>query len=83
MEKLEWLAPMLVGGFHFGPNDENLLAARESAKRVLETFIEFHAKQNNLTKQDVEEIAKVLDDSNTQLRKISQKIKERKPASNI
>jgi len=80
LEKLEWLAPMLVGGFHFGTNHENLLYARESAKRVLETFIEFQAIKDSLTKQDVEEIVKILDYSDGQLKKIARRIKEKKPA---
>jgi len=80
LEKLEWLAPMLVGGFHFGTNHENLLYAKESAKRLLETFIEFQAIKDSLTKQDVEEIVKILDYSDRQLKKIARRIKEKKPA---
>jgi len=80
LEKMECLAPMLVGGFHFGTNQENLLYARESAKRFLETFIEFHVLKDNLTKQDVEEIVKILDYSDRQLKKIALRIKEKKPA---
>jgi DNA-binding PadR family transcriptional regulator len=79
LEKLEWIAPMLVGGFHFGNDNENLLYARESAKRVLETFMELHANQDKLTKQDVQEIAKILDDSNRTIKKIAQRIKNEKP----
>jgi len=80
LEKLEWLAPMLVGGFHFGTNHENLLYAKESAKRLLETFIEFQAIKDSLTKQDVEEIVKILDYSDRQLKNIARRIKEKKPA---
>lgn len=80
LEKLEWLAPMLVGGFHFGTNHENLLYAKESAKRLLETFIEFQAIKDSLTKQDVEEIVKILNYSDRQLKKIARRIKEKKPA---
>jgi DNA-binding PadR family transcriptional regulator len=80
LEKLEWIAPMLVGGFHFGTNHENLLYAKESAKRLLETFIEFQAIKDSLTKQDVEEIVKILDYSDRQLKKIARRIKEKKPA---
>jgi DNA-binding PadR family transcriptional regulator len=79
LEKLEWLAPMLIGGFHFGTNHENLLYAKESAKKLLETFIEFQAIKDNLTKQDVEEIVKILNYSDKQLKKIAQRIKEKKP----
>ena len=80
LEKLEWLAPMLVGGFHFGANHENLLYAKESAKRLLETFIEFQAIKDSLTKQDVEEIVEILDCSDRQLKKVARRIKEKKPA---
>jgi DNA-binding PadR family transcriptional regulator len=70
MEKMEYLAPMFIEGFHFGINEENLLCAKESAKRVLQTFIELDAKKETLTKENVDEIARILDNSNTQLRKI-------------
>ena len=81
LEKLEWLAPMLVGGFNFDTRKENLCLARESAKKALQTFMEFRSIQDSLTKQDVEEIAKILDYSDRQLKKIALKIKERtKPA---
>jgi len=79
LEKMEWLAPMLIGGFDYGTDRENLLCAKESAKRVLETFIELDAKRDNLTKQNIEEIAQILDQSNSQLRKIVEKIDEKKP----
>jgi DNA-binding PadR family transcriptional regulator len=80
LKKLECLAPMLVGGFQLGPDNENLLCGRESAKRVLQTFMELHAKQDSLTKQDVEEVSKILDDSNAQLKQIVQRVNGKKPS---
>jgi DNA-binding PadR family transcriptional regulator len=80
MEKMEYLAPMFIGGFDFGINQENLLCAKESAKRVLRTFIELDAKKETLTKENSIEIARILDNSNTQLRKIIERInKESQP----
>jgi DNA-binding PadR family transcriptional regulator len=70
MEKMEYLAPLFIGGFQFGKNEENLLCAKESAKRVLQTFIELDAKKETLTKENVNEIARILDNSNIQLRRI-------------
>ena len=70
MEKMEYLAPLFIGGFHNGINEENLLCAKESAKRVLQTFIELDAKKETLTKENINEIARILDNSNTELRKI-------------
>ena len=45
MEKMEYLVPMFIGGYDFGKNEENLLSAKESAKRVLQTFIELDVKK--------------------------------------
>jgi DNA-binding PadR family transcriptional regulator len=70
MEKMEYLVPMFIGGFYFDKNEDNLLSAKESAKRVLQTFIELDAKKETLTKENVTEIARILDNSNTQLRRI-------------
>ena len=81
MEKMEYLVPMFIGGFYFGKNEENLLSAKESAKRVLQTFIELDAKKETLTKENVTEIARILDNSNTQLRKIIEEINGENQAS--
>jgi DNA-binding PadR family transcriptional regulator len=78
LQKMEWLAPMLIGGFDYGTNHENFLCVRESAKRVLETFIQLDSKKDNLTKKDNEKISEILDNSNAQLRKIVEKIDEKK-----
>jgi DNA-binding PadR family transcriptional regulator len=78
MKKLEFLAPMLVGGFQFGINHENLRDVRGSAKRVVETFIDLRtAMKDNLTKQDSEEIAEILNDCAKKLEKITRRIKEK------
>jgi len=74
MEKMEYLAPIFIGGFHFGKNEENLLSAKESAKRLLQTFIRLDAEKETLTKENVTEIVRILDNSNTQLRKIIEEI---------
>jgi len=81
MKKLEFLAPMLVGGFQFGVSHENLRDVRGSAKRVVKTFIELRtAMKDNLTKQDAEEIAQILNDCSRKLEKIAQRIKKTEPA---
>ena len=74
MEKMEYLVPMFIGGFYFDKNEDNLLSAKESAKIVLQTFIELDAKKGTLTKENVTEITRILDNSNTQLRKIIEEI---------
>jgi DNA-binding PadR family transcriptional regulator len=74
MEKMEYLVPMFIGGFYFKKNEENLLSIKESAKRVLQTFIELDAKKEILTKENINEIARILDKSNIQLKKIIEEI---------
>jgi DNA-binding PadR family transcriptional regulator len=78
MKKLEFLVPMLVGGFQFGINHGNLGKVRSSAKRAVKTFIDLRtAMKDNLTKQDAEEIAKILNDCAKKLEKIARRIKEK------
>ena len=74
LEKMEWLAPMLLEGFDYGTDRESLLCAKESAKKVLETFIELDARRKHLTEQNIKEIVRILDNSNSQLKKIVEKI---------
>jgi DNA-binding PadR family transcriptional regulator len=74
MEKMEYLIPLFIEGYHFGKNEENLFSAKESAKRFLQTFMELDSKKETLTKENVMEIARILDNSNVQLRKIIEEI---------
>jgi len=74
MEKMEYLLPLFIGGFYLGKNEQKLLKAKESAKRVLQTFTELNAKKEFLTKENVIDIARVLDSANTQLKKIIEEI---------
>ena len=52
-------------------------------KKFLETFIELDAKRERLTKQNIEEIARILDNSNSQLRSIVEKIKKQNQSERI
>jgi len=77
-QKLEYLAPMFVGGFQFGINRQNSRGVRESMKRLVKTFVALRAAmKDNLTKQDAEEIAEILNDCSKKLEKIAQRIKEK------
>ena len=78
LKKLEYIAPILLGGFHFRTNKKNLRVVGESAKRLVKIFIDIRTTINvNLTKQDAEQIAEILNDCTKQLVKIAGKIKER------
>ena len=77
LEKLECLAPMLIGGFQFAIRNENMQYVHKSVKRVSETFMNLRHITDKLTKQDLQEIAKVLDDADKQLKKIARRINEK------
>ncbi len=81
LKKLEFLAPLFVGGFQFGINHQNLRGVRESGKRLVKTFIDLRdAAKDNLTKQDAEEIAKILNSCAERLEKIAGRIKGKESA---
>jgi len=78
LKKLEYLAPILIGGFQADTNHENLNIVGESAKKLVKIFINARtAIKDNLTKRDAEKIAEILNDCTKQLEKITRRIKEK------
>ena len=75
LEKLECLAPMFIGGFKIGNDKKNLIIARETVKSVVKTFMDIRSMRNNLTKQNVNDIVKILNKCDQQLKEITQRIK--------
>jgi DNA-binding PadR family transcriptional regulator len=74
LEKMRCLVPMFIEGFQFDTSGVNLHSANESAIRLLETFIELDSRKNKLTRENVADIAKILDESNIKLTSIIQRI---------
>ena len=61
LDKLEFVVPLLIGGFQFDPNDEKILSGtREPAKRVVMALLNLRPAKNQLTEQDSREIEKIL-----------------------
>ncbi len=80
LKKLEFLAPLIVGGFHFDPNDEKILSGvREPTKRGVMTILDLRAvKKYRLTEQDTKEIKQILNKCADELEEILKRINEEK-----
>jgi DNA-binding PadR family transcriptional regulator len=61
LDKLEFVVPLLIGGFQFDPNDEKILSGtREPARRVVMALLNLRPAEHQLTEQDSREIEKIL-----------------------
>lgn len=79
LKKLEFLIPLLISGFQFDPNDEQILSGtREPAKRVVMTLLDLRAAKHQLTEQDSMEIEKSLKKCADELTEIAKRITEEK-----
>jgi DNA-binding PadR family transcriptional regulator len=78
MEKIEFLAPMLVGGFNLENNNKKFLKTRESAKKLVRSFISLRHNLNSLSEKDVKELSEILEESSAKIERIVQRIKNGK-----
>lgn len=78
LTKLEYLVPIFLGGFHFNANHEHMRVAGDAAKRLAKIFIDARTTiRDNLTPQDAETIAEILNDCADQLEILTQRITEK------
>lgn len=76
-KKLEFLVPMLIGGFQMGINGERLREIREPAKRLIAALLDLRmALKEDLTEQTAREVAEILNDSAEKLEQIIERIKK-------
>jgi len=76
-KKLEFLAPMLVGGFKMGINGKRLREIREPARRLITALLDLRmALKEDLTEQTAREVAEILNDSVEKLEQIIDRIKK-------
>jgi DNA-binding PadR family transcriptional regulator len=77
LNKLEFLVPLLIGGFQFNPNDEKILSGtREPAKRVVMTLLDLRPAKHQLTEQDAKEIERILTRCADELEELVKRINE-------
>ena len=74
IKRIEFLAPMLVGGFNLECNNEKFRGSKESVKKLMKSFIFLRQNADKISKNDVEELAEILEDCSTKLEKIIQRL---------
>ena len=78
IKKIEFLAPMLVGGFNLGDNNEKFRGSKESAKKLVRTFIFLRRNLDRVSERDANELAEILKECSEKFEKIVQRLKEEK-----
>jgi len=78
MEKIEFLAPMLVGGLNLEDNNKKFLKTKESAKKLVRSFISLRHNLNSLSEKDAKELSEILEESSSKIERIVQRIKKLK-----
>jgi DNA-binding PadR family transcriptional regulator len=78
IKKIEFLAPMLVGGFNLGDNNEKFRRSKESAKKLVRTFIFLRRNLDRVSERDANELAEILKECSEKFEKIVQRLKEEK-----
>ena len=74
IKRIEFLAPMLVGGFDLEDNNERFRKIKKSAKNLMKNFIILRQNANRVSEEDSEEISAILNDCYNKLEKIVQNI---------
>jgi DNA-binding PadR family transcriptional regulator len=76
IKRIEFLAPMLIGGFDIDANNERFRKPKESAKNLLISFIKIRQNADRLSDKDSEDLSAILNDCNNKIRRIVNKIKD-------
>jgi len=75
MNKIEFLAPMLIGGLNLEDSNEKFLQSKESAKKLVKSFISLRQNLDNLSEKDAKELSEILEESSAKIEKIVQRTK--------
>ncbi len=78
-KKLEFMAPLLFGGFWFSPHSEELRGIREPVRRFAMALIDLRAAlEENLTERAIREVGEILNEYAEEIEEVSKKIREGK-----
>jgi len=78
IRKIEFLLPMVIGGFQLGPSQEKLSTLRESARKLLQEYMTLIHNIDYLSPPEVTEMNEALNNCLEKLGKVSQKLKHKK-----
>jgi DNA-binding PadR family transcriptional regulator len=73
MTKIEFLAPLLVGGFNL-EEDKRFSKPKQSAKKLVKSFILLRKNLDNLSEEDIKKLSDILEESSTKIEEIVQGI---------
>ena len=76
IKRIEFLAPMLVGGLDIEGNNERFRKSKESAKNLMKSLIIIRQNVHRLSEKDIEELSSILNDCYNKLEKIVHNIKD-------
>ena len=68
---MEFLAPMLVGGFNLDENNR-FSKTKQSAKKLVKSFILLRKNLDNLSEEDIKKLSKILEESSNKIEEIIQ-----------
>ncbi len=75
-KKLEFMAPLLFGGFWFSPHFEKLREIREPVRRFAVALVDLRtALEENLTEQAIREVGEILKENAEKIEEVSKKIR--------
>ncbi len=75
IKRIEFLAPMLIGGFDLEENNERFHKTKESATNLMKAFIILRQNADRLSEKDAEELSATLNECFGKLEQIVQRIK--------
>jgi DNA-binding PadR family transcriptional regulator len=70
IKRIEFLAPMLIGGFNLEGNNERFHGSKESAKKLMKSFIFLRQNVERFSDKDLEELNEILEDCSTKIERI-------------
>ena len=77
IEKIAFLAPMLVGGFDFGFKKDHVLPSNDYSEKITQCFIFLRQNVDKMSEEDTKEFTEIIDDGYMKLEKIVRRIKNK------